>query len=99
MIKFTPKKFISALELRGVKFTDFIDGKVKRSYFIPRYKQGTHKKSELGFDYKKGINQKSIENIKTRLLEMGIIEESEAPKVNSCFLNDNFDMLLPKDLL
>ena len=98
---FTPKKFIAMLELNDTNLTNLIktDAKVYRSYFIPRYKDGSKKIKDLDFTYKKRINEKTIKKIFYGLVELKIVEDTDMALVMSCFRNDNFDILLPKDLL
>ena len=89
------------LELNNTNLTNLIktDAKIYRSAFIPRYKEGSRKIKDLDFRYKKRISQETIDKIFNGLVELGIIELEEKEIVDSCFLNDNFDILLPKDLL
>ena len=99
MIRFTPKKFIDAIELNGVNFTTLVKSGMDRSYFIPRYKKGSHKKRDLTYDYKKGISRQSIDNIAQALVNVGLFKEEDKPMIVSCFFNNDFERLLPKDLL
>lgn len=98
---FTPKKFIAMLELNGTNLTNLVltKHKIYRSHFIPRYKEGTKKIKELGIDYKKRINDSTIDKLFLGLVELGIVKEDQKDLVYNCFLNDNYDALLPKDLL
>jgi hypothetical protein len=101
MIKFTPKKFIAMLELNNTNLTNLIntDAKIYRSFFIPRYKGGSKRIKDLDFDYSKKISSESIEKIFYGLVELGIVELTDKEMVDGCFKNNNFDALLPKDLL
>lgn len=98
-VKFTPKKFIDVIELNDIKFTTLIKNGMDRSYFIPRYKKGTHKKEDILYSYKKKISKNSIEKVAKTLVKVGLFTEEDIPMIVSCFYNDNFDKLLPKDLL
>jgi hypothetical protein len=101
MIKFTPKRFIAMLELNDTNLTNLIktDSNVYRSYFIPRYKMGSKRIKDLDYSYKKKISEKAIAKIFFGLVELGVVELTDKEMVDSCFRNDNFDALLPKDLL
>lgn len=96
LIKFTPKKFIDVMELNGIKLTELVKMGLYRSYFIPRYKKGSKKKGDLG-DYRKGLRKSTIEKIAEVLVEFGYFEDKQL--IIDCFRNDNFDELLPNDLL
>jgi hypothetical protein len=100
-MKFTPKKFIAMLELNNTNLTNLIntDAKVYRSYFIPRYKKGSRRLKDLGFDYSKRIDDRAIEKIFKGMVELNIVKANEYDKVHACFEYDDFDMLLPEDLL
>lgn len=98
MLKFTPKKFIDALELRGFKITQLVQRGVQRSVFIPRY-EPFHSKDDLTIWYQKGIKTQSIDKIATALIDLGVIEEDERDQLYHCFKIDNYDFLLPEDLL
>lgn len=96
MIKFTPKKFIDAMELNDIRITELVQMGLYRSYFVPRYKKGSKKKDELG-DYRKGLRKSTIEKIAKTLVEFGYFDDEQ--EIINCFRNDNFDALLPKELL
>jgi hypothetical protein len=98
---FTPKKFIAMLELNDTNLTNLVNTKAKvyRSHFIPRYKEGTRRIKEISINYQKRINDATIEKIFNGLVELGIVKESDKEVVYSCFLNDNYDPLLPQDFL
>jgi len=96
-LMFTPKKFLDAMELNGIKLAHLIEWGVERSYFIPRYKTGSHRIKDLDYSYRKGIEMRTIEKIATVLLEMGIVADENT--VKQCFLADNYDILLPEGLL
>jgi hypothetical protein len=100
-MKFTPKKFIAMLELNNTNLTNLIntDAKVYRSFFIPRYKEGSRRLKDLSFDYTKRIDDRAIKKIFKGLVELKIVTENDYEKVHACFEYDNFDMLLPSDLL
>ncbi len=99
MIRFTPIKFVDAVELNDIKFTHLVAKGMDRSYIIPRYKKGSHKIKDLTLSYRKGISEQAIERIFNVLVEVGILKENEIEKLKGCFWNDNFDALLPEDLL
>jgi hypothetical protein len=96
MIRFTPKKFIDALELNGIKFTHLTHIGIDRSYFIPRYKKGSHKIKNLG-SYKKRIREETVEKIAKLMVDFGFFDDEK--KIISCFKNDDFERLLPEDIL
>lgn len=98
---FTPKKFIAMLELNDANLTNLVttNAKVYRSYFIPRYKEGSKRIKELSISYTKRINDATIEKIFNGLVELGIVSKDEKDKVYHCFVNDNYDPLLPEDFL
>ncbi len=96
-ISFTPKKFLNALDLNGIKLKNLTDKKIDRSYFIPRYKDGTHKVKEIDYNYRKRIERKTIEKIAKVLVEMGLAQNEET--IIRCFVADNYDNLIPEDLL
>jgi len=100
-MKYTPKKFISMLELNDTKLTSLIktEAKVYRSFFIPRYKEGSKRIKDLTYDYKKRIDKRAIDKIFLGLVELGIVTGKDKVKVEECFEFDNFDALLPEDLL
>ena len=100
-MKFTPKKFIAMLELNNTNLTNLIktNAKIYRSFFIPRYKEGSKKIKDLDFEYQKRINERAIEKIFKGLVEMNIVSDEDYEKVHACFEYDDFDMLLPSDLL
>lgn len=89
MIIFTPKKFLNAIQLRGLNLSWFIKRGISRETFIPRT---IRRKSLLTFEYKKEIRTKTVENIANILIEEGIMDDKE--RVKACFLNDNFSALL-----
>lgn len=94
---FTPKKFLDVLYLRGIKLTHLVSHGVERSYFIPRYKEGSRKLVKIDYGYRKNIRFSSIEKISALLVQWGIARSKE--QVVECFKNDDFDTLLPEDLL
>lgn len=96
LIKFTPKKFIDTMEVNGIKLTELVEMGLYRSYFIPRYKPGSKRKEELG-DYKKGLRLTTIKKIAATLVEFGYFDDKDA--IVKCFLNDDFERLVPEDLL
>lgn len=96
MVRFTPKKFIDTMELNNIQLTELVKLGLYRSYFIPRYKSGSKKKDELG-DYRKGLRLSTIEKIAVTLVEFGYFDDKEL--IIECFRNDNFEPLLPNDLL
>jgi succinate dehydrogenase flavin-adding protein (antitoxin of CptAB toxin-antitoxin module) len=100
-MRFTPKKFISMLELNDTNLTNLIktEAQVYRSFFIPRYKEGSKRIKDLDFTYTKKISSDSVEKIFYGLVELGIVNLDDKELVDLCFKNDNFDALLPKDLL
>ena len=89
------------LELNNTNLTNLIktNAKIYRSFFIPRYKEGSKKIKDLDFDYKKRIDDRAITKIFNGLVEIKIVSEDDYDKVHACFEYDDFDMLLPKDLL
>ena len=95
--KFTPKKFLDALYLRGIKLTNLVSHGIDRSYFIPRYKSGSKKLTEIDYSYRKVLRLSSIEKIASVLTQWGIASSEE--QVIGCFKIDDFDPLLPDDLL
>lgn len=97
MIQYTPKKFIDMVELNGYTMYNIIKGGADRSYFLPRYKDGNKTYETLEYSYKKGITEKAIEKIALVLIELKIAKNEE--KVKYCFIYDNFETLLPEDLL
>jgi hypothetical protein len=97
MITFTPKKFFDILSLNSLKLVDMTKRGVDRSVFIPRYKKGTKRMSEIDYDYKKRITKKSIKKITNALKDAGVLTDEN--EVFSCFLSDNFDILIPRYLL
>lgn len=99
MITFTPKKFIDALELKGIVFNDLIKKGISRRYFISRNKEGTKRLKFLSYDYKKRIHEKNIEKIATTLIYLGYYDKEEEKMIKQCFYNDDFNGLLPRDLL
>ncbi len=96
MILFTPKKFIGAMELNGIKLTHLVKLGIDRSYFIPRYKKGSRRKNELD-NYRKRLHMSSIQKIADILVDYGYFEDKA--QIIYCFKSDDFDVLLPKDLL
>ena len=98
---YTPKKFIAMLELNDTNLTNLIKTKAKvyRSHFIPRYKEGSKRIKDLSINYQKRINEKTIKKIHEGLVELGIVKADQFDLVHRCFLNDNFDPLLPDDFL
>ena len=99
LYRYTPRKFIDALELNGYKLTNLVNAGIDRGRFVPRYKEGTKKIKELSYDYKKRIHLKTIEKIAHTLVEFGFFQENDFNQIVICFQNDNFDALIPKDLL
>jgi hypothetical protein len=97
LIEFTPKKFIDVLELNGIKFTHLVQCGIDRNYFIPRYKDGSRKIKELDFSYKKNLRIETIQKIATTLVESGFFKDKAV--IVYCFQYDNFEALLPSDLL
>lgn len=98
---FSPKKFIAMLELNDSNLTQLIKTKAKvyRSFFIPRYKEGTKSVKKLDFNYTKRISDKSIQKIFNGLVELGIAKKDQLELVKACFREDNYDALLPEELL
>jgi hypothetical protein len=96
MIEFTPKKFIDMLELNGIRLTHIVKVGIDRNYFIPRYKE-SRKVKDLSIDYKKSLRLSSIENIAKNLVESGFFKDRDL--IIKCFEQDNFESLLPGDLL
>lgn len=96
MIQFTPKKFIDAIELNGYKITNLVKVGVDRSYFVPRYKKGSRKIKDLG-DYKKKLNLTTIQKIADILVEYGYFDDKT--QIIYCFRTDDFEALIPKELL
>ena len=94
---FTPKKFLNMLSLNERKLSEVIKYGADRSYFIPRYKRGPHKSKELEYSYRKRIENKALDKVAEALVKMGLSQDKES--VIRCFANDNYDALLPKDLL
>jgi hypothetical protein len=97
MITFTPKKFLAALELNDILFTHIVKCGIDRSYFIPRYKEGSKKAKDLSLDYKKELRLSSVQKIATKLVESGFFKDKDL--LIWCFQNDDFDKLIPEDLL
>lgn len=75
--KFTPKKFLDVLYLRGIKLTNLVSHGIDRSYFIPRYKSGLKKLNELDYSYRKVLRLSSIEKIASVLTQWGIASSEE----------------------
>lgn len=99
MVYFTPKKFIDAIELSGLKLSMLINAGLDRSYFIPRYKQGAKRKKELEYSYRKGLRFSTIQKIAKVLVKKGYSKELTEEQVIMCFINDNFEDMLPAELL
>jgi hypothetical protein len=96
-IVFTPKKFIDALTLNDILFTHVVKCGLDRNYFIPRYKEGSKKIKDLTLDYKKELRFSTVLKIASTLVESGFFKDKDL--ILSCFEEDNFDRLLPGDLL
>lgn len=96
MIRYTPRKFLDTMELNDVTITNLVNIGLYRSYFVPRYKKGSRKAKDLG-DYRKGLQMKTIEKIADVLVDLGYFEDREL--IIDCFRQDNFERLLPQDLL
>lgn len=84
------------MELNGIKLTHLVEMGLYRSYFIPRYKKGSTKKEELG-SYRKGLRMNTIKKIADILVEYGYFDDKE--QIIACFKNDDFESLIPRDLL
>ncbi len=97
MITFTPRKFIDALLLNDILITHIVKAGVDRNYFIPRYKEGSKKIKELTLDYKKELRFNSVQKIATTLVESGFFKDKNL--IISCFEMDDFNKLIPEDLL
>ncbi len=97
VVVFTPKKFIDALTLNGIKFTNVLKLGLDRSFFVPRYKQGSHHIKELDYNYKKKLRTTTIQRIADVLVDNGLFKDKTV--IVTCFNNDNFDPMLPEDLL
>jgi hypothetical protein len=97
LIEFNPRKFIDMLTLNDIKLTHIVKRGVDRNYFIPRYKEGTKKLKELPFDYKKSLRENTIRKIAKILVEHGFFTDEEL--IFTCFESNNFEPLLPSDLL
>lgn len=95
MLQFTPKKFINAIELNEKNLTFLVKNGIDRSYFIPRYKEGSHKIKDLNYKYRKGISLTAVDKIATVLIKVKLFEEEDREMIIDCFFNDNFDNLLP----
>lgn len=96
MFKFTPRKFIDVLDLNNIKITHLVKLGIPRSYFIPRYKEGSKRKNELG-NYQKKLQIASIKKLAKTLVDFGYFENEKT--IINCFKNDNFEPLIPKELL
>lgn len=96
-ITFTPKLFLGALELNNIKLTHLVKCGIDRNYFIPRYKVDSRKIKDLTLDYKKELRASSVEKIARILVESGFFKDKEL--IIKCFENDNFETLVPSDLL
>jgi len=96
MVEFTPKKFIDALTLNGIRLTHIVKLGVDRNYFIPRYHEN-RKIQELSIEYKKGLRHSSVVKVATLLVETGFFKDKDL--IINCFEQDNFEPLLPGDLL
>ncbi len=96
MIVFTPKKFIDMLELNGIRLTHIVKAGVDRNYFIPRYKEN-RKLKDLSIQYTKSIRVSSVETIAKNLVESGFFKDKDL--IVRCFQQDNFEPLIPGDLL
>lgn len=96
MVEFTPRKFIDVLTLNGIRLTHIVKLGVDRNYFIPRYLEN-RKTKELSIEYKKFLRHSSIVKIATVLVESGFFKDKDL--IVNCFEQDNFDPLLPGDLL
>lgn len=96
LIEFTPKKFVDVLTLNNVKLTHIVKCGIDRNYFIPRYKED-RKVKDLSIDYKKTLRESSVQQIAQVLVESGFFKDKHL--IIHCFNTDNFDALLPEDLL
>lgn len=97
LIEFTPRKFLDMLTLNEIKLTHIVKCGVDRNYFIPRYKKDTRRIKEITIEYKKSLRESTIHKIATTLVESGFFSDKEL--IIHCFENDNFEPLLPSDLL
>jgi len=95
-IEFTPKKFIDVLMLNNIKLTHIVKCGIDRNYFIPRYKED-RKVKDLSLDYKKTLRESSVQQIAQVLVESGFFKDKHL--IINCFNTDNFDALLPEELL
>jgi len=96
MVEFTPKKFIDALTLNGIRLTHIVKVGIDRNYFIPRYVEN-RKSKELTLEYKKSLRHSSVVKIATTLVESGFFKDKDL--IIKCFEQDEFEPLLPGDLL
>lgn len=92
MILYTPKKFLNAMNVRGIKLSWLIEKGISRETFVPRQFK---RKSQLSYTYKKGIKKESIEKIASALVQEGIAKTRET--VIACFLNDKYSALLGEE--
>jgi hypothetical protein len=97
LIEFTPKKFIDMLTLNNIKLTHIVKCGIDRNYFIPRYKKDTRKLKDISLNYKKSLRESTIRKIAQTLVESGFFSDKEL--IVKCFERDNFEPLLPSDLL
>lgn len=96
-IEFTPKKFLDVMLLHNITITDLKKMGIDRSYFLPRYKKGSHKIKDLTNDYTKGLNTSTISKI-AEILFLNHLAPTKEIAVG-CFINDFFEPLVPEDLL
>lgn len=91
MVIFTPKKVLDVFDFHNIKFTHLVKKGLDRSYFIPRYKKGSHKLKDLDYSYTKTIRDVSIERIANVLIEEDLFEESDRGMIVRCFYNDDYE--------
>ena len=98
--KFTPRIFIDALSLNGVKLSWLVKKHgLSREYFIPRYNEKILRGvKSLPYNYQKRLNDKTIEKI-ADILDKSKFFTTKKEDIILCFKNNNFDALLPEDLL
>ena len=82
--------------LNNIKLTHIVKCGIDRNYFIPRYKED-RKVKELSLDYKKTLRESSVQQIAQVLVESGFFKDKHL--IINCFKTDNFDALLPEELL
>lgn len=92
MILYTPKKFLNAMSVRGIKLSWLIEKGVSREVIVPRQ---FRRKSQLSYTYRKRIKNETIEKIAKALVESGIVKTRET--VIACFLNDTYSALLGEE--